>query len=118
MHKHDATPVLKFLALIKIELSEGKVTAAMKYAEEARLLVEKEAGIEDDMERITLGIPVCICEDGKGWSTCGGNCLVHRPSYPCTCGGCGECTLKGDSRFCSKKVAYMKMCYRCDRGVK
>ena len=113
MKEDDKVFVLKTVADITIDLTEDKISECKDKLNYLFRYLEDRFDLKDDSKKAYLGIPVCICEDGRGWSTCGGECPVHRPHYACTCGGCGGCALKGESRFCTKKVAYMKTCVRC-----
>jgi hypothetical protein len=66
---------------------------------------------------IEIGIPVCICIDDRGWSTCGVPCPRHPPKYQCPCDRkrCKGCT-SGPVEGCAKKVAYGHLCVRCSGG--
>lgn len=112
MNKEQKGAILKDLKHIQIDLSEDKIKAVKEKLESFVKSVEKQFDLEDEQEQIMLGIPVCICEDDRGWSTCGGECPVHRPVYYCICGGCGKCHTT-QYQGCSRMVAYMKMCVRC-----
>lgn len=113
MKREAEVRTYKDLVMISADLSEDKL-ASVKWRLGALIsFLERELSLEDDGLKIRLGIPVCICEDGRGWSTCGASCLIHRPHYFCTCGGCGNCVLIGSHQGCSKRVAYMKTCVRC-----
>ena len=113
MNQELKASILKSIVEIHIELSEDKIGQAKLALGSLVRSLAKKLDLEDEALQASLGIPVCICEDGRGWSTCGGECPVHRPHYLCTCGGCGSCTLNGLYQGCSKKVAYTQMCVRC-----
>ena len=113
MKKEHRIWALKELMLARMDLSEDKISSAKERLGTVYFFLEQQFDIKDDMDKLQFGIPVCICNDELGWSTCGGECPVHRPYYNCICGGCGNCTLIGTYQGCSKKVAYMKICRRC-----
>lgn len=115
MKRESEIRVYKGLTMISIDFGEDRISSAKERVGALLSFLEKEFGLEDDQVKTQLGIPVCICDDGRGWSTCGGECPVHRPNYFCSCGGCKNCVTREERRGCSKKVAYMKACVLCSK---
>lgn len=115
MKKEHEVWIYKEVLLAKIDLEEDKISSTKERLGTLLLFLGQQFEFKDDLRMLELGIPVCICEDQRGWSTCGAQCQVHKPSYFCTCGGCGDCKVT-DHQGCSRKVAYMKMCVRCDHS--
>ena len=113
MIKEEAVSLLRLIVRAEIELSQDKLSKAMYSLQAAHGLAQNLSKVSEE-DLIEASVPVCICEDGRGWSTCGGKCAYHPPEYICLCGGCGNCALVGFSQGCVKRVAYMKMCHKCD----
>lgn len=88
--------------------------------EEAKVKIDKlvfdiqQHFVITDERMIELGIPVCFCIDGRGWSTCGAECPRHPPKYHCPCDNkeCKGCT-SGRIGGCARMVAYGRVCVRC-----
>ena len=117
MNRDEKVGLLRSIVNIRIGLTEGRIHETVSRLEGFFLRLEKAFGFPaDDQNRIKLDIPVCICVDDRGWSTCGGPCPVHIPDYYCICRGCKKCTLT-TSPFCQKKVAYQMRCVRCADAV-
>jgi hypothetical protein len=101
--------------MAQVDLSQDKVKEAYSSIDTVCRALEAEHGLSDDQKKISLGIPVCICVDDRGWSTCGGECPMHPPKYLCACKGCEDC----DNRVflpkirCERKVAHGSYCIRC-----
>jgi hypothetical protein len=113
MSTNEAIILLRLTIKAKIALDQDKVSEVktiLGTVEEAIRLFQTVS----DEELIQADVPVCICADKRGWSTCGDKCHYHPPEYICLCGGCGNCTLIGERQACQKRVAYMRMCHRCD----
>jgi len=109
----EAISILRLVTRARIELDHDRISetkAILFNISEAVCLIYK-VGDED---LISAGVPVCICPDDRGWSTCGGACSYHSPDYICLCGGCGNCKLEGEDRACKRRVAYMRRCHKCD----
>lgn len=119
MKQTDKVELLKLATSIYVDLSEDKILEAKLCLGSFIKILADRFDMKDESLQASLGIPVCICEDGRGWSTCGGECGIHRPIYMCGCEGCKKC-IKEEGRAdmhkgCVKKVAYMQVCIRCSR---
>ena len=113
MTKDQAIDFIRVIVKAGIALDQDKISEARTLLETSEMSLMALHHLTDD-DLIGKGIPVCICDDGRGWSTCGAKCLYHPPDYICICGGCGNCNLVGEDRACKRRVAYMKLCVKCD----
>jgi hypothetical protein len=87
---------------------------AESYVETAAIMVMREFGFDEMKLMVTDKLPVCTCTDSRGWSTCGMECQLHPPIFPCVCDGkCPECKKRGDGSSCAKRVALGMKCVRC-----
>ena len=106
---------LQQLTLSTMDLEQGNTSAAMKKIAGVSWWMERYFGLQDDEKKISVGIPVCICIDDLGWSTCGGECPRHPPKWICEC--INKCTgCKPEGSKCMRKVYVGKKCVHCSRG--
>ncbi|NJN05673.1 MAG: hypothetical protein HC814_03800 [Rhodobacteraceae bacterium] len=87
MNRTQAISAMKEIKLTMIELGESRIMDASKRLKELFSFLEEKLELKDDLLKMDHGIPVCICEDGRGWSTCGGECPDHPRS---TCASAGD----------------------------
>jgi hypothetical protein len=100
-----------------VAINSGDCDAAEAKIDRVVVDILRENGLDELLLLESDKIPVCICIDNKGWSTCGAPCPLHPPIFQCDCDGgrCSVCIENGEN--CRKKVARGQRCVRCSNEI-